>query len=283
MNRSHLPLLLFLVGVALFMVFTHARSDAMVEYCGADVRAVPVQSLNGSSSLYGLTLKADSERSVSGHLTFHGSDDSWYGVRLDSIGLTPRIEQYRNWAFAFSRTDYESQTIIVRFPQQVVVRSAFFDAIIVRNEHAMGWDSNEHTCAGIEPEAHETRRSRILEPLDAPSPQADLGAPIDAVRVSPPGATDCAVPFKDVSVKKVTAPYFPLGYRKIDVGYRTILNVAVRSDGTIADVWVFAPSGVAAFDQEAIVSARGATYSPARAFCQNVPAIYQFGAEFNPD
>ena len=54
----------------------------------------------------------------------------------------------------------------------------------------------------------------------------------------------------------------------------------IGSDGTLQDVWVWKSAGLTAFDQAAITSFETSQFVPQRAFCQTIPSIYLFRAEF---
>ncbi len=60
----------------------------------------------------------------------------------------------------------------------------------------------------------------------------------------------------------------------------TLVEVAIKPDGTLWDEWVWGPSGVPELDQESMKAARLSTYTGARAYCQAVPSVYFFRVMF---
>ncbi len=260
----------------------------MVEYCGATVGVTPVDApkLDAASSTFAMIFSANNARTVSGHVVLHSTDGAWYDVAFPAIDLEQRTRRYQSTAVQFSPTDFLSRPVFVTFSRPMTFSTAFVNAATVTNEHVLGWDANEHACAGYDPdpefakpEGH--RDITLIDPVPRPT-MPPAGAPLLHPSItSAPGSTNCAVPFIEAKASKAVPPDWPLGYQ-IEVTYTTLIEVAISEKGTLDDAWLYAPSGIKAFDDAALRSARLSAYEARRSFCQNVPGLYMFRAVFRP-
>ncbi len=289
MKPSIVRAALFATCVVVFSALVHARALAIVEYCGATVQLVPVDgaTLVSPATVFAMTFSADTPRTVSGHVAVHSQDGTWYDIAFSNVDLKLRSRRYQTPSALFTHKDAASAPLFVAFRSALHFTTAFVSSVTVTNEHVLGWDSQEHRCAGSDPDPSFVKHvwgSNIL-PLD-PDPKPTMpppGSPLlqPAVR-SAPGPTDCAVPFAEARITRAVAPDFPVAY-SMGQTYVSLIEVAVNEKGSLDDAWVYGPSGVKVLDDEALRAARLSTYQPRRSFCGDVPGIYLFRAEFHPN
>lgn len=282
------PEALFVAASLAFFAATHGRALAVVEYCGASASLTPVgvAGADTPTATYAITLWANSSRTVSGHIAVQG-ESGWYDIAFNGVNLTPRTHRYRGPSVLFSRTDFESPRFFATFPTPIAMRAAFVDAATVTNEHVLGWDSQEHACAGYDIDLEHSPQQApkdvsVLDPDPSPTPPPPGTPVLHASIASAPGSTNCALPFAGAKATRAMPPDFPIGYH-IDQAYVSLIEVAVNEKGRLDDAWVYAPSGIKALDDAAMRSARLSTYDAPRAFCQNVPGVYLFRAVFRPN
>lgn len=286
MNVRVLRVAVFIGAVILFGSLTHGRALAIVEYCGATANLAPVGVPSDTpATMYALSLSANSARTVSGHVALQ-TDNGWFEVPFDGVNLTSRTRRYQGPSVVFTRTDFESPTLFATLPSAAIVRAAFVEDATVTNEHALGWDTQSHACVGYAYDPSHPRKNGPIgivaldkDPAVTPPPP---GTPLlHASIASAPGSTNCSQPFADAKVSEAMKPDFPLGYH-VDQPYVSLIEIAVDATGKLGDAWVYAPSGVKAFDDAALRAARQSTYVAPRSFCRDVPGVYIFRAVFHP-
>ncbi len=286
MNHRAFRVALFAAGIFAFVGAAHGRALAIVEYCGASASLTPVGAATGTpATTYAVRLSANSSRTVSGDISVQ-TDDGWYEIPFDGVNLTARTRRFEGPSAVFTRTDFESPALFAAFSSPAVVRAAFVSDARVTDEHTLGWDSQSHACAGSEydPKHPETTIGKDIVALDpdaAPTPPPPGTPLLHPVIASAPGPTDCALPFAPARASEAMRPDLPVGYH-IDQVYQSLIEIAVGTKGELDGAWVYAPSGVKAFDDAALRAARLSTYEAPRAFCRDVPGVYIFRAMFHP-
>lgn len=97
-------------------------------------------------------------------------------------------------------------------------------------------------------------------------------------------APRCAHPNQNASIVKAMSPEYPDSARDLGLGPVTVLvNVTVDPSGEPWSVYISKSSGNSNIDAQALLAARGSTYSPKYQNCKAVRASYLFRAEFDPN
>ncbi len=288
---------LFLVAVTSLA----ARANAEVEYCPALVHvapvavATPVPGATASPTTdFGLRLQAESARTVSGVVAMH-APDGWYQVSIPPTKLLPVVQTWRSSFSTYTRNVYESSPVYVRFAKPITVASAFMLQATTSGENVFGWDKRGTVPCDAEPDALDAPTAK---PQPVPNSTDGLIHPNHEVEHAPPIGTPmivsqrlslqmpvCNVPFASARATKVAVPVYPPSLaRDGDLTRReALIAVAISASGIVDDAWVFESSGRRAMDVSALQAAAASTYAPGRAFCQNVPGIYTFHADFYPN
>ena len=111
----------------------------------------------------------------------------------------------------------------------------------------------------------------------APAPDSVV---LSARTTAPAYQAACARPFSDAEFVRTAMP---------DPGNTThfdrttgisIAEAAVNPDGSLAQAWIWLPSGVPAWDNALLWSAQHSQYKNAVAYCQPVPSYYLIGLSF---
>jgi TonB family protein len=270
-----------------FVVLGRAHALAIGEFCPARLTYSAVGSSNSverASDTFGLQLTAASSRTVAATLAFD-TDAGWFTVALQGQQLAADTEHYKSDTVAFIRREWRSPVFYARFPKTVKITDAF-----VLNAQTSGepiWDSHGRVvCAPAVPHKDRSpnRANDVeLDPHDvvalytAPGPSSTIVVPS---KTSALFSTSCPDPFVEATAKSVEpVAYPPQAYpARGTTGVEILLN----NDGTVADAETYFPSGVAAFDSEAVRAAKNSRYTAARAYCMPVPAFYIFMVTFDP-
>jgi TonB family protein len=201
----------------------------------------------------------------------------------------------------FVRRDYVSPVLYVQFPKAVDVSHAWVFTAATQGDALFNWDKQgtvqcepspqmAYTIAlqggQTVPSAHKRYAFYKLDPQDEDhlsAPPTASALVLRAQQSQPLERGACAEPFRDAMVKDQAQPAYPTVMRDRDTGERsTSVMVAIGSDGTLADAWVWGPSGYEAFDDEALRAARLSKYTGPAAYCKPVPGYYFFRVTFDP-
>lgn len=282
------------------VLLAHGRASAMVEYCPAKVTLAPAgvvapapNAMAAPASTYALWLSGASARSVSGRAAIH-TDAGWFVVSIPETALTQVTQQWKDRYVQFSRRIFQSAPLYVSFPKPVSVASAFMLNAKTQGETELGWDAkgavqcSPHVDRLEEPASYKSyldpaARPHLISPkLDAPLP-APGASVLPAMLSSAPGDVSCAVPFQDAKAVALPRVEYPEAAKYQSVKYGdAYVEVAISATGKVDDAWIFAPTGSPPLDAAAVRFAKITGYEPAIAFCQKVPSIYMFLAEFKP-
>jgi TonB family protein len=279
---------------ALFaLLYGHALAEA--EFCPASVSIKAVGSSDGAAgimpaSLYGFELTAHGARIAWGTIAFD-TDKGWYTLQVPHVALSARVRHVSTPYVTFTRQDFVSERMYVRFPQDVQLLNAWMYRADASDDGAFGWNARGSvSCSpGMKsnPKANPVRPRVPLLKDDAADEDRLYLAPdststVLAAKDSPQLLDEhCAEPFKDAIVTPQT-PRWPVGFRTT-AETASIVEVAINADGSVADAWVEGPSGSELFDDAAVEAAKGSNYKPARAYCQNVPQTYLFNVTWSPN
>jgi TonB family protein len=281
---------IFLVSCIAFTLVCGGRAAAIAEFCPAEIQPPhALEPTTGRSALYAYSLHAEGPRSVAGSIMFDTSM-GWFTAGFTATSLTARTYNMEDEYVAFTRTTFESDALYVRFPQPVTLKAAYVSSATTSGDRLFGWDAKGTVeCpprAGFEALSTATPRPRGLKTLN---PRTDLDAtppPTASIAVaaltSAPGSTDCEVPFANASVVSTASLEYPPIEAQQRVSGAVWVEVAVNGDGSLADAWIFAPSGSRDFDAAALRSAKLSKYRGGRVFCRPAGGDYLFYAVFHP-
>jgi TonB family protein len=268
-------------------VVCRGRAQAITEYCPAEVGMFhAVDHDDASLSLYAFTLSAESARSVGGTVLVD-SNGGWFVVQFPPAQLTAHTYNYASNYVRFTRTEYESEPIYVRFPLAVKVENAYLAQARSTGDQLFGWDARgDVSCVGIDSMVTDTpwikSRLQILNPridLDAQPPAGATVANASATSAPNPA---CTQPTAESTITKAASPVFPPQDQGRTTSASVYIKVAISAAGKVDDAWVYYPSGSKSLDAAALAAAKASTYQARVWRCQPVPGIYLFIAEFNP-
>ncbi|MGB6987115.1 MAG: TonB family protein [Candidatus Aquilonibacter sp.] len=280
-------LMLFLACCLVLSAACGARALALAEFCPAEIEAPhQLDAKTGPSALFSYALRAEGPRSVAGSVLFNTSM-GWFEVEFPATPLTAHAYQMQDEFVTFTRNTFESDPLYVRFPQPVTIKGVFVASATSSGDQVFGWDAKGTVqCApragfGTPPSTRpKTSLVKTLNPrtdLDV-MPGSNAVSAVAAI-TSAPGSTDCDVPFANASVE-AASPEYPLVAENRAAS--VWVEVAVNADGTLADAWIYAPSGSRDFDAAALRAARLSKFKGGRVFCQPAGGDYLFHAVFNP-
>lgn len=264
-----------------------APALALAEFCPAEIEAPhQLDAKTGPSALFSYALRAESPRSVAGSAIFDTSM-GWFEVEFPRTALTARAYRMQDEFVSFTRATFESDPLYVRFPQPVTIKGGYVASATSSGDQVLGWDAKGTVqCA---PRAgFETRPTtgpkvdflKTLNPrtdLDA-MPSSNAAIAVAAI-TSAPGSTDCDVPFANATAEAASPEYPVVPENRAASVW---VEVAVNADGTLADAWIYAPSGSRPFDAAALRAARLSKFKGGRVFCQAAGGDYLFHALFQP-
>ncbi len=152
----------------------HRSAPAAVESCPAVLsyeRVGPARDDAQPSSLFGFDLSALGPRTItSAKFAFHTSA-GWFTLDLPATTLAEKDRHYNSAWVSFTRRDYISPILYVRFPQAATIEHAWVYAAAAENDGPFGWQA---------------KGSVTCPPLPGQSPEQmrmlDLGADEQSVR-----------------------------------------------------------------------------------------------------
>jgi TonB family protein len=285
--------------VAAFFLALHRPASAMAEFCPATLnyqRVGPDTAKDQPGDLYGFNLSALGPRTISSAVLAFDTSAGWYTVEVPGMPISEKERHYSNPTVSFVRHDYVSPKLYVRFPRAVHIDHAWVYNAQALNDGPFGWMAQgDVICdppAAASPEQATAFRNIVRPFYKLADVDSDgLSEPPTAKTITLPAAASkalesasCADPFREATVKHQAVPEYPSIMRGSGAGRSTVsVEVAIRADGTLADAWVWGPSGYKAFDDSALRSARISTYEGARAYCNAVPGRYFFRVTFDPN
>jgi hypothetical protein len=287
---------LALTLIAAFFVVAGAKARAESEFCPAQVGAW--HSFGASNEgLRAFYIGAGSTRTVSGDVIVQG-ENGWYTFAFANVQVLPDLAHYQNDAVRFDRNEYHSKPLYLQLPAGEKVLRWWVTDAAATGDAVFNWDAKgavkcapqgqveivDGAASGKGAALHYTSDVTRTNPLHD---LEQLPAAGDAVLVAtatdaPAGLTGCKDPFKAAYVTYAFRPHWPEGL-KIGAEITTKIAVAVNADGSIADAWVYQPTGFPEADNEALRSARFSKYHAGTALCQPAPGTYLFSATFQPN
>lgn len=267
--------LALIVGVAFAaMAFTCGRADALAEFCPATV--LP-QFDRVAPATYEFHLAAMSSRTVTGFVRLQTSK-GWYNAVFQNVKLQQQPQRYLHDGNAMVLNDYISDPQYVQLPADAPIIYGYVSQASATGDTLLGWDQEGTvTCAPTGKQAK-----------NAPKHSFDLSppktAPLQAHPIDSPFAAACKKPFTPIVITHLQPVEIPallssMTYSALPTG-ESIVAVALDRDGKVLDTWLWASSGVDAYDKTTLKAARETTYEPPHAFCETIPSYYLFRVSF---
>ncbi len=265
------------------------RAMAIAEYCPAEIdlsHGVGTSSDSAPAQMWAYTLRAENARTVSGTIVAQ-TDAGWFAFPFRNAVLVGGNVDYRTIYASFSRREYESAPLYVRFPGPVKILRWWIANATTTADAAFGWNAGaQYACLPQAGLGVSTGRSGSTFPLRRLTPEPNLSIPpppgtpvVQAGTIAEPlGMTTCATPFTNAHARMVGEVGYPLGYRLHE---EVTVEVAIAGDGHLDDAWVYAPSGYEAFDKEAMRTVKSSEFVGGTALCQPAPGLYIFIVTFN--
>lgn len=189
------------------------------------------------------------------------------------------------------------------FPRALTLNHSWLYSATAKNDGDFGWEKAGTFVCPPPPGTQKVDRVRtisiVISNLDGArrtfeKPVVDL-KDVDTLNALPPlGAlqiaavaskaletANCEKPFADGVATVLVVPDYPTVVQGSGASAIIGVGLALNTEGALADSWVWAPSGLAAFDQAAIDAVQHSKFVGAVAYCRPVPAIYNAFVMFN--
>lgn len=283
---------------ATFFLCAHKPASAMTEFCPAKLEYQAVGQSDGATDpapLYGFALTALGPRTISASTLAFDTSAGWYTVQLPAVTLAEKVRHYTSPVVSFTRHDYVSSVLYARFPQPVRIEHAWVSSAAAQGDGAFGWQAQGSVTCDPPPAAAADQVRHMadlradpfkLDPKLDPKDEDHLSAAPGAMSLllSAQASTaletaHCTDPFREATVTHQVQAHYPAVGDALNLAL-TRVELAIQADGTVSDAWVWAPSGVGAFDDESVRAAKNSTYAGARAYCRAVPGTYLFDVTF---
>jgi hypothetical protein len=274
-------LVLLSFSVAAFAVCA-SPAGATTEFCPAHV--AQIRAIDGDdgtpASAFRYVIGAITPRQIGAASVIADTDHGWYAWSIADVPIVA------------TSTGRYSPWLGVTFPEPLTIRHAWITSAKATSVTGFGWETlGTFDCEvpafsrrGIDdaPVAREqTRRPNASPASSAPPSSAN---PQRAMAVDPPFASlDCAIPFRQATVKEAFSPDFPrVAMQNPPPGNLATSRIVVYIDeqGHLVDSAIYDSSGSAPLDLAALRAARRSTYVQAISYCQNVRGTYVFNATF---
>lgn len=250
------------------MVFCRAAARAELEFCPGHVRGVePVAAATAGSSTFQYKINALSPRLLDASIVAD-TDHGWYGWNVTGVSLRT------------SSDGAVSRPLIVGFPNDLVVRHAWITEAKTSGESVLHWDAQgEVKC---EVPAFDANPVTTHNRAALPSPEPGTSLAAHAVPTAAPfTAQTCAAPFVDAKVEPAQAET-PASVRDTGVTVKSVIAVAIGSDGKLIDAWTYRTSGYPDVDEASKRAARLSKYSSPISYCRHVPGMSLFNVMMSP-
>ena len=284
-------------SLALCIFALPRQAQAMIEFCPAILNRAPVGVPDPKGplpavALYGVDLSALGPRSLESATLAFDTTAGWFTVKVPAVAIAEKLRHYTSISASFVRRAWVSPIMYVRFPAALKISHAWVFDAQVKGDGPFGWEARgEVTCsppstAGALAKQNDMGSGPKLDPKDkdalwlAPGPASIV---LDAQSAKALETTSCSDPFRPAVVVYAAQPVYPKALEPQDPSGVTLVIVAINPDGSLADAWIWAPSGYEAFDEAALKSAQASKYKNARSYCTNVPGLYLFKAAFGPN
>jgi hypothetical protein len=267
--------------LGLFLVLGAPRALAVTEFCPAALTIAPVgtTAANQPATTYGFILKASGPRNLIATLTFD-TDKGWFSSTTPALALAEKQYHYELGAWTAARSTWNSPLMYVSFPSPVRLTNAW---VSIANAQACA-PSVVHQVPVNDPFSESVtffRNKVVAKEADQLSVAPVLDSVVLPARtIAPVYSPACAKPFSEAEFTRAARP---------DPGNTThfathtgisIVEAAINPDGSLAQAWIWLPSGEPAWDNALLWSAQHSQYKNAVAYCQPVPSYYLIGLSF---
>lgn len=281
MNVPRVKLLGILGASAVFVFCAFARCDARVEFCPAALTISPVgtTATNQPATTYGFILKASGPRNLIATLTFD-TDKGWFSSTTPAVALAEKQYHYDLGAWTAVRSNWNSPLMYVRFPSQVRLTNAW---VSVANAQACA-PSVVHQVPVNDPFSESVtlfHNKVVANDADHLNVLPDLDSVVLPARTTASEyRTSCAKPFSDPGFTRAARPDpGNTAHFATHTGI-SIVEAAINPDGSLAQAWIWLPSGEPAWDNALLWAAQHSQYRSAVAYCRPVPSYYLIGLSF---
>ncbi|HET7813804.1 MAG TPA: hypothetical protein VFL13_05475 [Candidatus Baltobacteraceae bacterium] len=258
-----------------------------IEYCPATaiVRAEGVTRSNEdqlrAARRYGFELRGEGAREVSNATLAFDTDAGWFTVDVPAVTLSVKLRHFAKPYDDYVDREFVSKPMYVAFARTVHVNRVW---VLSAQAHGPGaFDWNDRGVVACEPDAERDMHDYSME---GPAVDADpLGiVPPDAAMLTPsPAAAQrtiaCRKPFDDFHTLDDFSPDAVRGNGHYNAK-ATLIRVALNADGSVAGSWVVSSSGYADADEAARAAPYRTGFSPGRAYCRNVPAVFSVSMHY---
>jgi hypothetical protein len=268
-----------------------AHAQAIAEFCPANVFIKPVGvKPDDPAALYGFEIIAEGPRTVKTVVALD-TNAGWFTVDVPSAALREKNRRYKGPSADFIRRDWVSDVMYVRFARPVVVAHSWV-AVAKSSGDTMGWAEKGNVACPPYAAGNPSIKLPPANPalafvtndedhVDAPPSGNALILP--AVTSAALEKSDCSDPFENATITRQVSPDYPEVMRPTGVTATTAIEVAINPDGSLADAWIWGPSGYRPFDESSLAAARLSIYKAGRAYCQPAPGFYFFKVTFDPN
>lgn len=259
----------------LALVCAGARAQAAAEFCPATL-ATPVTPVDATHVR--LRIGAASARTISGFLRMQ-TPDGWYSVPFFNLALQEAPANYNVGGFSFSHSDFVSTDLVVHFPRAAAVKYAYVSQAASKGDSVFGWDAKGSVSCLPTPvtQLHAAN-------LPQPPPLAANAVALTAMPMDDPFEDKCATPDGPIAMTKRGEFRMPAAlahdnYTAMPEGTTGVI-IAVDTDGSVVDAWLWETSGTPMLDAAVLDQARKSVFSPGRIFCKSVPGFYLLQTTF---
>lgn len=285
--------LLFALCCAAFFVLDCRPAMAIVEFCPARLTYDHVAD-TPSPTLFGIELSAYGPRTITSAKLAFDTSAGWFTADVPPTALLKKDRHYTTSSAAFTRHDWITPIMYVRFPTASTIAHAWVYSITVTGDDMFNWPAEGTVICPPPPgpskqqaqdESKRPKSRSWLDPKDEdhldipPGPNATI---LKGQTSSSLGDSSCAEPFRDAEVTRQAEPVYPDFMRASYIGQaQNAVEVALSPDGSIRDAWIWGPSGFSMFDDASLRAAKSSRYTGARAYCRPVPSSYLFKVTYD--
>jgi len=276
--------LIVLAGVS---VLAPRQALAEAEFCPARVSVYDFNT--EQATLHSLELTAESERRVSANIIVQ-TDKGWYVVQAINSKIERDVAHMQTSSVKFDRVLYHSEPLYFRLPAGETTTRAWVTDAFSNGDAVFGWDAKGDVTCLPDPGGDATTIDKGDPPTRVNAPARSMfdlpssgDTILEATPIEQPASyTACAKPFSPAVVTHALPPDYP-AQSFVDANITVKIAVAIGSNGSLVDAWIYQPSGILDMDLAALKAAQMSRYAGATALCAPAPGVYLFRAVFSPD
>jgi hypothetical protein len=258
------------------------RADALYEFCPVDVRIMPAGA--DPAAKFGFELAALGPRNVSAVIAFD-TTGGWFTAAVPQAVIAEKDRHYKGPSSEFIMRDWVSPVMYVQFPKPVNILHRWILSAQASGDQ-FGWAAQGNVLCepytdgnGIQLPSGGRLPFTTTDGDEVPKGSASSVPVIAAQSSQALKSGSCAKPFTQaaplhlVQPKDLTPPRVPL---------TTVIEAAVKPDGTLADTWVWGPSGDQVFDASRLDEVKRDTFKAGSAYCEPAAGFYFLTFAFAP-